>query len=91
MEAINAMLFYLNERLGRETSGDEKARRHTQMLWRHRDVLLKDYKYQIRTNNKPYWTWERRTVRGAEIKYRPVSDSTRCSNWTVRTAGSMPN
>ena len=67
------MLYYLNEKLGRETGFQEKRRRHSQMLWSHRDILLKDYKFMIRTNRQPTWMWERQHVFGANIKFRAVS------------------
>ncbi len=68
------ILFYLNEKLGSETGFEEKRRRYSQMLWSHRDILLKDYLYQIRSNAQPIWIWESQTSFGAAIKYRKVSD-----------------
>ncbi len=73
MQKITGMLFYLNENLGRETGFEEKRRRYGQMLWSHRDVLLKDYLYQTRSNAQPIWIWESQTSYGSAIKYRKVS------------------
>ena len=67
------MLFYLNEKLGSETGFEEKRRRYGQMLWSHRDVLFKDYLYQIRSNAQPEWIWESQQSYGSAIKYRKVS------------------
>ncbi len=66
------MMYYLNEKLGRETDFEEKGRRHDQLLWTHRDVLFKEFKYQVRTLMSPNWSWEPREVRGPAIKYRSV-------------------
>ncbi len=71
-EQIDAMMFYLNDKLGKETDSAEKLNRHKKMLWSHRDVLLRDYKYQIRSLRNPKWIWEHRSAFGPTIKYRSV-------------------
>ena len=72
MEVVEAIQFYLNAQLGSETSSEEKKKRHKNLVKTHRDVLIADYKYQIRSNTNPKWTWERRHVFGENIKYSEV-------------------
>ncbi len=72
-EKIDGIKYYLNQKLGTDTGFMEKRRRHTQMLWSHRDILLKDYKYQVRSNANPEWMWQRQHVLGDNIKHRSVS------------------
>ncbi len=72
IENTDAVCNYLDHEMKSSPMVDRLAK-YKQMLWSHRCVLFKDFKYMTRSARAPSWQWEDRTVHGVDIRYEHVS------------------
>ncbi len=74
-EYRETMLFYLNREIA-GLKGEELTRKYEQLVSTHRGIMFAHWKYQNRTNPATPWSFRRRDVYGADIKYEYVSELT---------------